>query len=380
MPIFDKSIQVQAPRSEIGAYIKDALVGTGTFQIIKDETLYVVVKDGLGFVYLLRPVPDSTETSIRLIGDEAQTIKSAFASGNPKDAMTQLVAAPPPDQTTFPLLPTFNRHVSLLQKRFDGFTELNNITEPASPPITPRPSTPRTPPLNTASVPPTANATAEEPRLNTPSTPPNLAYARAKEAPKAESSMPLLLGVGALAVVAVLAIIFSIGQAVTETVNRPTSTPTLFVYDHKTVKIAFPPGWVEKNNFSSMAGCNNVGFTCLVMADMDEGEVFMILGIYKVKSDQLDLGKLENDTWADVQQATGGKKIKENYFPISGTMGIRRYYTAPLFLGSQNAYVMQAYFNSPTTVYELMVAGLSEEAFNRRQKDINALIAAVKMK
>lgn len=400
MPIFDKSATIAADAPAIAKFIATQLTGTGRVRPIIENTLYVITRDGLGYVFLLRPSPEGV--LCRVLGDEQKTVDYAFMEATPKAAMQKLVAAPPAeDLEAMRLIPQFERALLQIANRFDKFQELDAE-------VIPQPTAP--PPIKlVSSAPPAYSSEARETGTNPVYTPKPISEDFAqeqkwvplplKEPRKSKSLMDDPVSMGLIVCIGVAVLFFGgffmaqmikgrmddVASAITSNVVPVSLTLESADYSASEVSVKVPAGWIRKS-FEGIPACNILYFTCLVAVDYNGGQVAAILGSTNAAAStaNLDLGKLETETWAALTKSTSGlKKLKVDYLKIGGVQGIRRYFTSPqaAVLGSNaRNYGIQVYFSSASSIYELTVQAADESAFKDRQKEIDALLAGVKVK
>jgi len=92
MAIFDQSIVVQAVPTHIVATIKASVAAHEQFITLRPDTLLIALRDSVGYVYLLRP-GEGGLTYLRLLTDDAQTVREAFRGRQPKEALIILTTA-----------------------------------------------------------------------------------------------------------------------------------------------------------------------------------------------------------------------------------------------------------------------------------------------
>jgi hypothetical protein len=382
MPIFDRTIQLKADPEAIGSFIQHHLPGSGSVQVLRPAVLYRLNRDGLGHVFLLRPADQGT--TVRLLGDEQQQVDIAFRAPNPRDAMLALTALPPAgDMDAMRLIPHFERALSQVAARFDPFSELAGPSYTGPDPLDAAASSGPTYNARPAGAPPpAAEPTAAGPRPGRTTTEmPMLANVPLKEpkSPTRSRGSTLIYVLAFIAVVIVAGLGVFTYRRTLESVLNAASNIGLNNLD---VEVQLPPPW-QKKDFTNVPGCKQLGFTCLLAADIGtNSDVSMVLGSTLGPQSALDLGKLEKDTWATLQNIqTGMTKLSVDYLKIGGVQAIRRYYTFSISLApGSRGYAMQIYFASSRAIYELTVASVDQVTFRSYSKDINALLSSITVK
>ncbi len=380
MPIVHKSITVAAGPRDIAAYITRTLGRDAKVQTLREDSLYRLAKDGIGYVFLLRPQPGS-ETSVLLMADELNVVEKAFRAPTLKDAMTALAATPSADADSMFLIPGIERFVTAIRDHFDLFSAIPDTpldppsggTASIAPPGSDRLTPGQSAPLDSApllSSPLSAEGIAQKGRL----APPSRTGSRTGNV-----SLVLIVVVGAI----VVGLGYTIArQAFSGVTNSILSLP----FSDSTLEVKYSSDKWTAKSFNTLAGCKNLFFTCILAVDhIPDTAVGIVLGSYPA-SGPVDLGKIEKDGWAALStQIPGATRLNVNYFKIAGTTGIRRYYTAPvpIFSSPSNraiGYGMQCYFPVGSKVYELTVFALSEKDFKANQKDIDDFVATIRPK
>jgi hypothetical protein len=385
MPIVHKSIIVAAGPRDIAAYITRTLGRDAKVQNPREDSLYRLAKDGIGYVFLLRPQPGS-ETSVLLMADELKVVEKAFRAPTLKDAMTALAATPSADADSMFLIPSIERFLTAIREHFDLFSAIPDT--PLDPPSAgtaspaPRGSDPSTPaqsaPSDSAALsvsPISAEAIAQKGRPAAP----NRTGSRAGILPGGNGLLVLVVVVGAIVIGVGYAISRQAFSGFANSILSNSFSDSVLDVKYSSEK------WTQKS-FSILAGCKNLFFTCILAVDHNpDAAIGIVLGSYPA-SGPVDLGKIEKDGWAALStQLRGATRLNVNYFKIAGTIGIRRYYTAPvpIFSSPSNratGYGMQSYFPVGSKVYELTVFALSEKDFKANQKDIDDFIASIQPK
>jgi hypothetical protein len=92
MPMFDQSIVINAPRSDVMDTLKRLLLPQDQVIHLREAPVVVVLREKYGLVYLLSG--ETGRTRVRLIVARADSVRDAFRGGNLRDALDMLAKTP----------------------------------------------------------------------------------------------------------------------------------------------------------------------------------------------------------------------------------------------------------------------------------------------
>ena len=351
MPIIDKTVTLPAIPERIGDYLLFKTPANAKVDTVKENTLYVLTQDGIGLVFLIRAAPDAGKSMVRLIGDRAETIQSAFAAGNPKEALQKIIATPAEPRPE--LLPKIAGHIAALDRAF--------------------------PSRVLATLPPDddnpfAAAAAEAESGAAPAiggvTPPR---------PARRNNSGIIIGI--VAVVVFFGVCAIAGLAFRQITNQTGGSQSTFNGD---VQLNYDSSW---ESFSTAmvpecSGLATLGFTCYVALRTEEDAVELLLGGVPSKR-SVDLGQVEKDSLEGLQMRNPAtQRLRTYYMKLSPKKidAIRREMVIPVRNTDLTRYVSQLYFQYNGVLYELTVMGSNKEVFDANAAKIDSLIKGITFK
>ncbi len=360
MPIFDKSFVIAAVPHAIGTYLSAGILGGAAPRVVREDGLYILTENDLGFVYLIRAAPDG-KSEVRLVADPEDSVKAAFGAATIKDALRTLLASPTPDPIDPTVLARISQNADALQRAFQPRRD---------PPPAPLPAAEvdlflRDELLGKA-PPPKKPRFTDMPDLTTLKQPQPV-----KSAIIPIETVLLVIGFFVVLILVILGVTFVRQQFQ----NAMTALTVPFSLNGVTLNYdshwhSFPVATIPR-----CAQLETAGFTCNFALQNDDQTVSAILGGVP-SSRSVNLTEVEADSLVALQQQLPGTQrlsVKNLKLP-GGIAAIRRDMLLPVRNTDLKHYAAQVYFHYKLTLYELTIEAASQEVFTAQTKNIDALI------
>ena len=368
MPIFDKSYQVMASPGLVAAHLTSSIGDGEACQNIKKDALYIVTHDGLALVYLIEPAPNNL-SSVRLVVNDAALVRSLFEGGNVKEAWLKLISSLPPPTVDPDTRGVIAQRVAELVNAFKAGSGIDQ-TAPAANPM----SVTSSPPTN--GQPNTTAASAATPAGLRPEWPTSQEELR-KSNPFKLSVLSTFLIIRVVLGLIVMGVLLFFGiyirgqfNTVINALNTPLNLSGVNLNPDSNWR-TYPINTIPNCTTSAPAG-----FTCYAAVQDSDATVTVVLGGV-FSGSPVDLIQIEKDTFTALQQREPLLTKVKVYYNVklpNQVDAIRRDMTLPVPNSGVRHFEAQWYFHYNTTLFELTVLAISQNAFNAQEKNIEALI------